>query len=343
MPLPLILGIAAGVAIAGGAGSGIYGGVKLKQANDKIKDAKSRAEAEEKAYKDQETKTYTTMDSLGKQELNILASFKQFSAVFEKIHNRPQFAEYTHENVSLPTYNSEKLKEAHIGANILLGGLSGAALGTAGGFAAAGATTAAVTALGTASTGTAISSLSGVAATNAVLAALGGGAVAAGGGGMALGTIMLGTISAGIGVLLGGAIFAGIGVHTAKEAEKIQQEADRAIKNFQKVCGYLVELRDAASKFQKSLTSVERIYRTYLDELTRIVTLYGKTDWNDFSDKEQLITENCCLLVGLLFKMCQVKLVLRTEGKDSLNRVNKSDIQKSIDEADSFLKDRGLV
>ena len=65
---------------------------------------------------------------------------------------------------------------------------------------AAGATVAAVapsaalwvaTTFGTASTGTAISALSGAAATNAALAWLGGGAVAAGGGGVAAGQALL--------------------------------------------------------------------------------------------------------------------------------------------------------
>lgn len=49
---------------------------------------------------------------------------------------------------------------------------------------------------GAASTGTAISSLSGAAATNATLAWLGGGSLAAGGGGMAAGSVVLGTITA---------------------------------------------------------------------------------------------------------------------------------------------------
>ncbi len=48
-----------------------------------------------------------------------------------------------------------------------------------------------VTAFGTASTGAAISSLSGAAATNAALAALGGGSLAAGGGGVAAGSALL--------------------------------------------------------------------------------------------------------------------------------------------------------
>lgn len=57
-------------------------------------------------------------------------------------------------------------------------------------------TTSAVMAFGAASTGTAISSLSGAAATNATLAWLGGGSLAAGGGGMAAGTAVLGTTTA---------------------------------------------------------------------------------------------------------------------------------------------------
>ena len=51
--------------------------------------------------------------------------------------------------------------------------------------------------VGVASTGTAISGLSGAAATNATLAWLGGGSLATGGGGMALGSIVLGGITVG--------------------------------------------------------------------------------------------------------------------------------------------------
>lgn len=62
------------------------------------------------------------------------------------------------------------------------------------------------TTFGTASTGTAISSLSGVAATNAATAWLGGGALAAGGGGMAAGTVVLTTIPIVGGVVAASAI-----------------------------------------------------------------------------------------------------------------------------------------
>ena len=65
---------------------------------------------------------------------------------------------------------------------------------TVGGATAPALTSGIVATVGTASTGTAISSLSGVAATNATLAWLGGGTLAAGGLGMAGGAIVLGAI-----------------------------------------------------------------------------------------------------------------------------------------------------
>ena len=68
----------------------------------------------------------------------------------------------------------------------------------------------AVTVLGTfgaaAGTGTAISSLSGAAATNAALAWLGGGTIASGGGGMAVGSTLVANVAT------GGAVAAGIGI-----------------------------------------------------------------------------------------------------------------------------------
>lgn len=58
----------------------------------------------------------------------------------------------------------------------------------------------------TATTGVAISSLSGAAATNASLAALGGGALSVGGGGMALGTAVVAGTGAVVGSAAGGII-----------------------------------------------------------------------------------------------------------------------------------------
>jgi len=79
---------------------------------------------------------------------------------------------------------------------------------------------AAVSVLGTASTGTAISGLSGVAATNATAAWFGGGSLAAGGGGMALGAAALTAGAVGPGLLVAGLVMNGRGtVALTKAAE----------------------------------------------------------------------------------------------------------------------------
>ena len=239
MPLPLLLGGAAAIAGAVGIGSAVHGGVKMKEANDTMKLAENKHKEAIARFEAQNKKTTTDMDRLGKMELEILDSFQRFSNIFEQIHNRPEFKSYNKEDVSIPAYNAEELKQVSVGAGVLLGGLGGAAVGTAGGFAAAGATTAAVMALGTASTGTAIASLSGVAATNATLAALGGGAIAAGGGGMALGTTILGATTLGVGILVGGIIFNVTGGKLSDKADEALEQANKEENKIGAICRYM--------------------------------------------------------------------------------------------------------
>lgn len=90
-------------------------------------------------------------------------------------------------SVSITEINNWELKSGDAiksVANIISS--AGVGYGTAAGIYTA------VTMFGTASTGTAISTLSGIAAKNATLAWFGGGAISAGGGGIALGTTVLG-------------------------------------------------------------------------------------------------------------------------------------------------------
>jgi hypothetical protein len=107
--------------------------------------------------------------------------------------------------------------EAHrvaVGAVSMLGSSAGASAGTTG----------LVGLLGTASTGTAISGLSGAAATNATLAWLGGGSLAAGGGGMALGTVVLGGITVAPALLVGGFVLSSRGAKALTEAKEYESK-----------------------------------------------------------------------------------------------------------------------
>ena len=357
MPLPFIIGGIAAVAGAAGVGTGIHGGLKMKEANDTMKLAQTKQERAVALFNKRNDETLALMDDVGAQELKILSSFDDFSNIIEKIQGRPEFKKYEREGIDLPEYEAEELKKISAGAGLLLGGIGSATAGTAGGFAAAGATSAAVMALGTASTGTAISSLSGVAATNAALAALGGGSLAAGGGGMALGATVLSGATLGIGLLVGGIIFNATGSKLSDKADpniRMQafimfietllnylNELDKEKINSiigNTIVHYFDELTCAANDFKEALTKVENIYRSYLDTLGYIVNFNEKTNWNDFTDKEKKVTENTVLLVGLLYTMCRVKLVLKQDNEE-LNKVNRQDIDNVVADTDVVLSD----
>lgn len=97
------------------------------------------------------------------------------------------------------------------------------------GAAAGAATGHLVGAFGTASTGTAISTLSGAAAKSATLAWLGGGSLAAGGGGMKLGALVLGGIKLGPALLVGGYLYGAAGDAALERARQYQLEVERSV------------------------------------------------------------------------------------------------------------------
>lgn len=337
MPLPLILGVGATIAGVAGVGTGIHGAVKMKEANDTMNACESRHKRNIEKFDEKSESTNKAMDDLGNLELNILNGFEDFSNTIEKIQNRPQFKEYSKDDVTLPKYDKEELKAVSVGAGVLLGGLGGAAAGTAGGFAAAGATTSAVMALGTASTGTAIASLSGAAATNATLAALGGGAIAAGGGGMALGTTILGATTLGVGLLVGGMIFSFTGGKLSDKADEAYSQMKKAEDTINKACNYLTELEKISVKYSESLTKVYEKYLENFNYTSYVVNTLNKVDWNEFNEDEKISMQNSVLLVGLLYKMCQVSLVNKAENENDMNTVNRSAIDVSIKNSEQVL------
>lgn len=335
MPLPLF--ILGGAAIAGalGIGAGVKGGLDFKNANDKLEEAKERHEHNTRELEKQNKKTISLMDEIGKKEMEILDDFKNFERVFEKIKNKPLFEEIIKDSINIIKPTKKEIQEVSIGAGILLGGLGGAVFGTAGGLAAAGGTTAAVMALGTASTGTAISALSGVAATNATLAALGGGALAAGGGGMALGATVLGAATAGVGLLVGGAIFALVGSSISGKADKAWEEMKKAENEISKIYSYLEDLYYYSSNFYEYLTKINDVYQVEFKKLTFIVDDLERTNYSEYTEKERVILENVVSLVALLYNMCKTQLVKNTKNND-LNEINKEGIKAAIQNTMSY-------
>lgn len=337
MPLPIILIAAAAAAAAGGAVTVASSAVKAKDAYDRREEARSRDKRNRERLERQNKITCSDMDNVGKLEFEILKSFKDFSDVYEKIKNRPEFKDCKVNGVNIPKYDAEKIKEVSVAARVLLASISGAALGTIGGFAAAGATTAAVMALGTASTGTAIASLSGAAATNATLAALGGGTIAAGGGGVALGTTVLGAATLGVGLLVGGVIFSIAASSFSDEADEAWKQMLECEKKRNRIIVYLKDLSDTAKNYKKSLDFVNAVYQSHLKQLQNIVYDMKKTEWELFTREEKLCLENTALLVGLLYSMCKVQIVKKSANEKELNEVNTYEINKSMSDAKQVL------
>ena len=185
-------------------------------------------------------------------------------------------------------------------------------------------------ALGTASTGTAIASLSGAAATNATLAALGGG-------GMALGSMVLGGATLGVGLLVGEIIFNFTGSKLSDKADEAWNQMKKAETEINKICNYLKELKQTSDSYYSSMKKVNDIYEKYLQAIKATVITYGKTDWNSFTREEKLSVENCSYLVGLLYSMCKVKLVNQSSSGNDVNSINYIDINASKDKADKIM------
>lgn len=328
MSISILLLGASALAGAAGVGEIAKGGSQVLKANSTMKELQVQHQQNLARLEKRNKECVRDMDKLGRKELEILKSFQEFSTVFEKIKNRPEFAKIQKQGICLPQYDGEELKEASVGANTLLGGLGGAAAGTAGGFAASGAATAVVMALGTASTGVPIASLSGAAATNATLAALGGGSLAAGGGGMALGTTVLGAATLGVGLLIGGVIFGITGGKISSDAKKAQKEIEKETQQTEEICNYLLDLQGTANRYGRKLDEVGSMYHEHMEKLKWMVVMQGRVDWDWYTEPEKQLVNNTALLVKLLYDMCKVELVQKSEEEDAMNTINTTGLKE---------------
>ena len=316
MPLPLILGIGAAIAGAAGIGVGSYGIGMMIGSGMSVKEAKERNERNIRNMEEKQKNCISAMDKLGEKEVDILKSFEKFQNYIEQIRNRPSFKEIQVDNATIPEYNPDAIKSASIGALAVASSLGSAAVGTAGGIAASGAVYAIAT-TGVASTGAAISGLSGAAATNATLAAIGGGSLAAGGLGVAGGTAILGAATLGIGLLVGGAIMGLTGNKISEQADEATAQVVENEKKINKVVEYLNNLKTLADEYFVSLDRVDKIYQKYLIRLAG--TLANKTDWRQFTETEKRNTKILVTSVTVLYHMCKVQLVKQaSEQSDSV-------------------------
>lgn len=241
--LPFILGAAALASAGFGVASGVDGISKQQDAKEIGMEAQERHKNARALVEKLLNKTNTTDEVYGQLQISVkLDTIQRFIQFIEQIGQQGSQADKSFlEGLegALPNQLLEYKATAIEAKNIAFGGAK--AVGAA--YAAGQGAISLVGLFGSASTGAAISGLSGAAAWNATLAWLGGGSLAAGGGGMALGTLVLGGIAVGPALLLGGFTLGGQGEKALTEAKKYEAKVNTEIAKLKTFGEFLVQIQ----------------------------------------------------------------------------------------------------
>ena len=187
MALPfIILGVAAAATAFGGKKA--YDGYQKKsEADDVLDRAQRRFDKHKESFDLANETTSKKLAELGEKELKIGKDFNEFKTIADDLLARMAKDGHKDLRLKVPQHNINKIQSLAISATEYLTTVVGAGVsGAAAGF----AVYSGVMAFAAASTGTPIAALSGAAAYNATMAAIGGGSLAAGGWGMAGGAML---------------------------------------------------------------------------------------------------------------------------------------------------------
>lgn len=290
MPLPLIPAVLGGGAIA----TAVFGVKKAIDAYDDSqtaeaihKKAKKEYNKAEKEVNSKREQAQSHFELLGYLQADIVkGGLQRYEDIIDKLNIK--------NNVDLQDVVGKEtldglanIQQSIISLETTLGGFaSGALAGAITGFGMYGG----AGLFASASTGTAIASLSGVAATNATLAWFGGGSLAAGGLGIAGGTVVLGGIVAAPVIAVVASVFA------AKAEEKkydayVYYDSVEAICESMRAEGFVWEQISNKAKEKKDiLKKLNTELNTQVDRVESIMANKGITDiknsWNDDEHRE---------------------------------------------------------
>lgn len=238
----------------------------------KLQLAQQKAEAAAK-------KTNDKINELGQHTSGLYSSLTTIQSLFDRIRNVPEENMIKYEKLKAIRVNwkqqAEKIELEYKKAEVKAAGQGAAGVGAGVAVAALGPTAAMgiATTFGVASTGTAISALSGAAATNAALAWLGGGALAAGGGGMAAGSAFLalagpvGWTIAGLSIIATGLMF----FKSKSDKERLENVytliSNRDVKSYElaivELSERIVRIIDEAKKLGEAIRRIETFGTDY--------------------------------------------------------------------------------
>ena len=292
--LPLIPLVVAGVMALAGTGAGVDAVVKNKRTKDNNNRAQEIVDEARSAAEKEREQTKKELQGFGKKKLEVMdVSIGAFAQTFGKLKN-VEVVDLDHQMDSKRLkMNYESLSEwekMSATAKSVLGGLTGG-IGT-GALIAFGAYKA-TTAFAAASTGTLIHTLSGVAASNATLAFLGGGSLAAGGMGVAGGSAVLG------GAIAGPAIFVmgiALNVTARKNYHKSYSnlaEAEQAAEGMNTVKVLCSGITRRTQQMKSLLCDLDDILKERVSALEDVIARSG-TDYAAYTREERDVAATAC-------------------------------------------------
>lgn len=284
MPIPLLF-IGAAAVIMSATGTGLSTKAGFDQSNAKKLNDCSNQRIDNAALRLDYLRQHCSksLQNLGEEKMFVLnGSIKTFLDLFRQLKN----VDFTD---SVGLMELHKLHIDHIEFDNLdemskfsFSLAEGATAGATGGaLAAFGAYSAAAT-LASASTGTAIATLHGVAATNATLAWFGGGSLAAGGAGIAGGTAVLGGIVAGPALLVMGIITGAKAGKNLENAKANAAKTNEICEQFENGALQCIAIRRRTNMFYNLLARLDSYLMPLVYEMEYIIKNEGK-DYSVFS------------------------------------------------------------
>lgn len=290
MPIPIIIGVAAAAAGLYGAAKGVSGAIDHSDAKDINNSASEVVETANNALEKQRESTNNTLEDYGQRKLRAFNGvISEFIETFQKLKNveLSQSAEldklnngdFSNNTLKVLRQDYQALKDAGLGVGA--GFSSGAALA----FGAYNGTML----LATASTGTAISSLGGVAATNATLAWLGGGSLAAGGYGMAGGMMVLGGIVAGPALAIFGHVLGNKGEEALNKAKANMEQAVTISDQAKLMTAKLKAVEEIATLANTTFSKISSQLRRAVSELKKVIESSGENFSNYTQESKEAV------------------------------------------------------
>lgn len=347
MPIPFFL--AAGAAIAGV--TGIFKGGQAISNNNKakeyIEDAQRKYDRAKSALDEQRNITSADLEVLGKTKLNAWSNdIGQFVEYFKKFKNVDINGNVNlNEKLKLQIDNTGNFKNMEVASlkatEVVKAGVTSLGAGALAGIASYGG----AMMFASASTGTAIATLSGAAATNATLAWFGGGSLAAGGLGMAGGTAVLGGIVAGPVLAVAGFIMAAKSEENLANAKKTYSEAKLAAEKMDTMTDFMSKVSaisenynnfiiEFSARFAPVLSNLKNIYSISKSEqentlLNKIKKLFGveiKVDYKKLTIEQQKALQLSWLMAQIQYAVLAAP-ILTQDGNIDTN------VQKTLDGA----------